>query len=413
MKLFGTKQSKKRFNNRFYKNFFVFIYCFFISFASRAQLIENEPFIETLAFSGITFQGGKPERASLYPFSSALVEEHQLARNLFTMLKTDPPANFQISPRILDKDKGQRFAIALMIDGEYISEESFVVDGVRQHRLMAALSAQIVMFDVIHSQFIAAFPLKPVDLRSIYNRPPTQQQIKQQILKLLVKGGSEIPSLLQQFVRLLKDSQGPKSAGLAQLAVSSVTIKDKAQSILPKIFKEKNNGALKRFVAQQLLKNISQQWQVATQPYVVDASILKMQSRFTGKDVTFNLELPKPLFSIDYTLRGFKNVVLDKKKSGETVLFVSFSKFDVSKTSKGKETVFSNNLKNAVSKVIPRSLDNIDEWAAYRESLLALLQKTSSDLHNSRSEFYKAQSINSKVKKQIVKLEKAYQLCKL
>jgi len=373
---------------------------------------------DVLAFGGITFQGGAKELPILYPYSASIVKTDKVSRTIFRQLLKTPPKNFSISPQLLDKDEGHRYAFSLMIDNENVSVEKLSMTGNIRYKVVVYLSAQIVMFDVTRSQFLASIPLIPIQRTETLVNPPSESELKAFVRKLvgsIPTANDDIDSnesLVPRFIKLITSAKSPTKANLTQIAVNTIEIQDKALHALPDYYKKNKNGALKRFIAQQITKNLSVNQQVATQPYVVDASVLTMQGRFTGGDETYTLTLPEPAYVVDFILRGFKKIETSQK-AGVVANYATFSHFQLRENTSDKKLVFAQRIKNGGIKVIPRLQTLVDDWAAFRESLLGLLNKSTTTLHDTRSSFYKAQKYPKKTKKQLISLEKVYKQCKV
>lgn len=367
---------------------------------------------DTLAFAGVTFQGSAKQFETLYPFSYSLIKEHKTSREIVKALIKNPPQNFAITPMLLDKDEGHRYALTLMVDGEYVSIEKLKVGNKLTYKTLAFVSAQLVMFDVEQLQFLAGIPLEPMRYTLTTRSYPTDSQIKNAFSESLFSKNETDPGLVPRFLSKVQMADSPAQANLTQFAVQNVIIEDKALPFLPEALKV-DRRQLKFYIAQQVLKNLAVNQQVATQPFLLDGSVLRMQSRFTSSDGEFVLDLPKPAYVVDYTLRGFKKVQREKNNAGSNVIYGTYSRYQVTQKAGNEKVLFSQKLLNGANKIIPSSQSITDDWGAFRDSLLSLINKTATDLHVKKSAFYKAQKFTKNISNEIKALKKAYEQCKI
>lgn len=155
---------------------------------------------DTVAFAGVTFQGSTSAIGKRYPYSSKLVKENDLAIALYKKLLVVKPDNMTISGHRLNKDSGHRYAVALMIDREFVeiseySENTLVTDygdkqfsqvGKGMCKINIQLSGQTVVFDVKNSQIVVSLPMNPKILRELKGCRNNEDFIRQNISETVV-----------------------------------------------------------------------------------------------------------------------------------------------------------------------------------------------------------------------------------
>lgn len=396
-----------------------FRYVWLIVCLPFAMHANGEAFKETVAFAGITFQGGKKDLSLRFPYSTSIVKSEKLNGALYQAILKKPPKNFTLTASILDKDDGYKYAVTLLLDSETVSTERLVIDNQGLYPWWVQLSGQLLIFDVQSSQLVLTHTLPVLRCKDVDTVPPTEAVIRQRIADMLadnVCGKSK--GLLAHFVDYLQSAPPPGKSNLTQFAVSSVTIEEKAKSFIPEKFKTDDMAVFKRYVANQLTKAMAETQGIAVQPYNADLSVLTMQGRFSGGEQTYNLILPKPYYKVDYTLRGFKKVPFSKNKAGEANYYVAFSHLTVNKNlERGEVLIFSQPLRFGQSIPTSNTLMDFDEWNLFDEQLLSLIYKSNTDIYSDTTAFIKMQGFERKQKraffKQFEALKEAYKSCRL
>ncbi len=392
--------------------------CTSTSVAANNDAVTDN-FKELVAFAGITFQGSKAELASRYRYSSQIVSEQKLNRTLYQSILASPPQHIEITPSILDKDDGYKYAMTMLIGNEVVSVEESVINNQRVFPWLVKLSAQLVIFDIASSQLVASKSLPILSCTDTPHQYPTSEQIKQRVYNMLLDNGcGKGVGLVNLFTEALRNIPAPTKASLTQFAVSDVIVEPAALPFLPEEFKQNNLQVMKRYIAHMLTKAISDGQSVAIQPYTADMSVLTMQSRFSGGEQTYNLNLPKPFYKVNFRLRGFKKMAHDVKQHGASYYYAVFSNLSVVKDSvRGEQLLFSQPLKYASIEVEPASQNTVDEWENFDKKLQVLTVALSTSLHNKNSNFFKMQGFSRaqqrEVLEQLEQVEGAYTACAL
>ena len=117
--------------------------------------------------------------------------------------------------------------------------------------------------------------------------------------------------LFSQVEKSLNDFELKEKYNL-RIGVTSVKFEDKAIAAIPENYK-KNIKPLENIFAQLFSSRLSLHNDVALVPYIEGMAIgAKMKQQFVNSDIIYDIELPKPDYNIDLTIRGFKKVLAKK-----------------------------------------------------------------------------------------------------
>ena len=361
-----------------------------------AQTTASPPAIDTVAFAGITFLGGKQDLDIQYPLTSSAVKKNNLNAMLYQAIANKPPRNMTVSASSLDKDDGHRYAISMLIDSEAVSQEQVVLSKKKAFPWWVQISAQLVIFDVKTSQLVYTKTLPILRCTDIASKPPSDDEISLQVKAMLTTDVcGDHQGLIQYFADALHQAPAPAKASLVQFAVSDVVIGDKALPYLPERLRGSGLDVYKRYVANQLTKALSETQNIAVQPFTADQSVLQMQGRFFGGEQTYQLTLPKPYYKVAFTLRGFKKVPYSKNKAGESNYYGVFSELAVMKNLKrGDQEVFRQQLKYVTNEKLPSGFLSHEEWHFFDTNLLSLIYKANTEIYDDRTDFMKTQGFD-------------------
>ena len=101
---------------------------------------------------------------------------------------------------------------------------------------------------------------------------------------------------------------------------------------------------------------------VAIVPYVEGMAIgAKMKQQFVNSDIVYDIELPKPDYNIEITIRGFKKVLAKKSDVNNIYFWASFLNLKIYQPDLDK-IYMDHNLKNVMKKSIPSQIKDINDW---------------------------------------------------
>ena len=106
--------------------------------------------------------------------------------------------------------------------------------------------------------------------------------------------------------------------------VRKVSFEEKSLPFIPERFK-KNQNYLKNVFAQLFSSRLSLHNDIALVPYTEGMAVgAKMKQQFVNSDKIYDIELPKPDFNIEISVRGFKKVLAKKSDVNNIFFWATF-----------------------------------------------------------------------------------------
>jgi len=320
-------------------------------------------------FAGFAFSGSYAHIEKNYPFTVKISNEkgsdQRSVLDVFLAEKIDEIKlkNGKIVRGELAEMGDGSLTLACSIDTELVSVEKYS-DG---YKLVIDIGGQALFFDYSQMKVVASYPIM-VELIDFLHTKPSDEQIKGRIRDILITNKHGV-NFFDDFISALNGLELKKSYG-SSMKVSHVIIEEKAFKVLPEKFKN-NPLNFQSFVAQVFGKFLSQNQRVSILPYTKGHDIgNKMALRFSDSRV-FELTIPDPEFSIELTIRGFKKVCTEEKKSGSSWVYGTYARLKIEQPVLGKVYV-DEKTKYAVNKIVSATQENVDDWPIFQNSLLAL-----------------------------------------
>ena len=101
-----------------------------------------------------------------------------------------------------------------------------------------------------------------------------------------------------------------------------------------------------------------------------------MKQQFVNSDEIYEIQLPKPEFVIDLTLRGYKKKLAKSSDVENLYWWASFINVTILQPDLNK-IYFNENLKNLLKKKIPAQITEVDDWYKFYMSTVQLFDKYS------------------------------------
>jgi hypothetical protein len=95
------------------------------------------------------------------------------------------------------------------------------------------------------------------------------------------------------------------------------------------------------------------------------------------------LEIPQAEYEANLTLRGFKKVMYDQKKSASSWIYGVYIKLKIHQPLLGKSYI-DEKFKNGATKIVPTAQENIEDWPAFQESLFVLFDSMTKQFSTER-----------------------------
>lgn len=371
--------------------------------APRAQALD-------VYFAGVAWLGDAATLDASYPYSRSLN-----ARSASAVTPLDAAVaerlrgvDFESFTLKFDElgslgpDSPTALALAFVLDRETVSVET-IGDA---RKILVELSGQALFFDFRESAVVAAFPI--VDqYRHAKNSAVTPEDIADIVHQMYF--GTEGVNVLADFARTLQTAKlNPNVTRRVQ--VTDVKYAPALGALLPAHFARDDRG-FRNAVAQAFSKYLSSGQGIPVLPYSVGQAIgNRMAGRFSDGSV-FDLKIPEPDYAISLDLRNLRKV--EFKRTPASTTFVYGAYLHVRAAEPLSNTVFFDaTLKNGASKVVPASQTTVDDWPAYQEALLALMEKFSDALRKPDAAWARGHSDDANLAQQMKTLQKVLQSCR-
>ena len=321
-------------------------------------------------YAGFAFVGDYKNIRENYPHSFKISEQKNpdkscvLESALFSRVSKQTNDNFKlICDQLGNLDQGEAISVAFALDNETVAVEKIGSD----YKIVIDMGAQILFFDFKSMKVIGCYPIA-IQLIDVSETQPDKDLIQNRIRELYT-GNKYNLNIFDEFAKRLKDIE-IKPMFSHSIQVTDVIVEEKAIEFLPEVY-QSDLYNFKVFLAQNFSKFLSNNQQISVLPYTKGHAIgNKMATRFSNGEV-YTLEIPKAQFETELTLRGFKKVLYDEKKSASSWLYGAYIKFKIFQPLLGKVYI-DEKFKNAATKIVPSTQQNVDDWPAFQESLFVL-----------------------------------------
>lgn len=359
-----------------------------------------------LHYAGFAVSGEDADESKSFPYTHDLLSQRgstdvDLQKELNRRVKDVISDHFSLTGDKSQSSKsGDSLAVAFVLTWENFAQEKVRPN----YKITADLRAEVLIFDYQAMKVVAAVPFG-VQSRDVLPQAPTEDD-KKAIFRAMYIGDSH--NIFDLFVKTLKSADIKMSYG-AYTQLVGIDFDDNAQSQI------KNLGVdldqVREFIAGAFDASLSSNAAISVLPFIKGQAIGgTMAARFENGDV-YNLTLPSPDFPIWLTVRGFKKVVLDSNAVETGLAYASYYRITIGRPL--SETPYlASNFKYAVSKVVPKSVDDTDDWAAYQESILSFLDGFTRQLNSQDSRWLKQWSEDQDVQPQLAAAGQALLKCK-
>jgi len=292
-------------------------------------------------------------------------------------------------------------ALAFALNRESVSVEQ--IGGL--YKILIILDADALFFDMKQMQIVAAYPfgINYIDVSPI---PPSKTYIQDLVNKLYL--GDLKVNIIDQFSQTLESINLKQHYGNT-IQITDVNISDKASAVLPDYLKN-NIEATKDLIARQFSSYLSKNGNIPVLPYTKDYAIgNKIATRFANGDV-FNLKVPTPDYTISLDILGFKKVIYDQEVGGASWVYGAFMHVKVMEPL-SNHIYLDATIKNGAVKIVPSSQTYVDDWAAYQDTLLDMMNQLTKQLINPDESWIKGHTRTSDNLPGFQNVEKVIQSC--
>ena len=317
----------------------------------------------TLFYAGFAYAGNAGDIAKNYPVASQL--DH---------CESPDSSFFQKQARQFFKGKADKFTavtldfglvrpgdtplvLALALTDEKVLQEELG----DFHKLVIQLGFELLVLDFREMTVVSSCPIG-IELIDAKKTAYTDSDLVERMRTMVEGNDSQLLATIA--AKAQRVAVGGKNQSTIQIA--AVSVGEKALPFLPRLLQEKPNLYAKG-VAQQLGSLLSSQAGLAMLPYAKDALNSKMACRFAdGQAVQFTI--PAPTFAIDVDVKGFKKVPKEKTDAEQLWIYGAFLDLKVYEP-ETKTIFYSAPAKYGVSKIVPASQKNVDEFPVVSEAL--------------------------------------------
>jgi hypothetical protein len=321
-------------------------------------------------YAGFSFSGNYIDKSSSIQFTNQLINEKDengidiISKSLIKTIKKVKAKNFNIDFDFADLEKGleESVVMAVVLDNETYFNEYEPISKTYMNNIQ--MFFQIIFYNFKTKKLITSIPYD-VSVPFFTKNEPTEKEIINYIKQFYTVGLKEMNSerkinAFSQVEKSLNDFELKEKYNL-RIGVTSVKFEDKAIVAIPENYK-KNIKPLENIFAQLFSSRLSLHNDVALVPYIEGMAIgAKMKQQFVNSDVIYDIELPKPDYNIDLTIRGFKKVLAKKSDVNNIYFWATFLNLKISQPDLNK-IYMDDDLKNVIKKSIPSQIIDINDW---------------------------------------------------
>ena len=321
-------------------------------------------------YAGFSFSGNYIDKNSSIKFTSTIIDEKNengldvISSSLIKSIKRVKAKNFNIDFDFADLEKGleESVVMSVVLDNETYFNEYEPISKTYMNNIQ--MFFQIIFYNFKTKKLITSIPYD-VSVPFFTKNEPTEKEIINYIKQFYTVGLKEMNSerkinAFSQVEKSLNDFELKEKYNL-RIGVTSVKFEDKAIVAIPENYK-KNIKPLENIFAQLFSSRLSLHNDVALVPYIEGMAIgAKMKQQFVNSDVIYDIELPKPDYNIDLTIRGFKKVLAKKSDVNNIYFWATFLNLKISQPDLNK-IYMDDDLKNVIKKSIPSQITDINDW---------------------------------------------------
>ena len=383
--------------------------------ASAQPVVARE-----VQFGGITFLGDSEDIAKNYRWSSELLAAtdangqsilDKALRERLSAVK-NPGFSLVYGEHLGSVRPGadSNIATAFALDRETVSKEK--IGDV--WKLMVTLSAQAIFVefnkqgDQAFATLLASWPsvVRYTDTKS---HEPTDDDVRA-IVRDLYFGNLGV-NIFDDFTQSLTALHLNTEVG-NRVQVKTVTIGEEAIPHLPPQFAE-DRANLEAVIAQEFNKALSVNQRIPVLPYVAGYAAAvqgNMALRF-GDGSLLNVKIPQADYEIHLGLKRLKKIEYAKNAAGASLIYGAYLAVTALEPLSNK-VYFDATLKNGATKVVPASQANVEDWPAFQESLLILIQQFTQALDAPTAAWAEKYAGNKALVADLKKLQETLQSCR-
>ena len=369
----------------------IFYFIFFLILPTQIIASEKKVF-----YAGFSFSGNYIDKSSIKytdPLTKIKNEDgiDIISLSLLNTIKKTNPVSFKIDFNFADIEKGleESVVMAVVLDHEDFFYEYEPITETYLNNIQ--MFFQIIFYDFKSRKLIAAIPYD-VSMPFFTKKELGENEIREYIKTFYTKGlksmdgdkninaFSMVEEILNSFI--LKEKYKFRAG------VTKVSFEEKSLPFIPERFK-KDQNYLKNVFAQLFSSRLSLHNDIALVPYTEGMAVgAKMKQQFVNSDKIYDIELPKPDFNIEISVRGFKKVLAKKSDINNIFFWATFVNLNIFQPELNK-VFMNNNLKNVIQKSIPAQIENINDWYKFYIATYELFDGYSLNIKNLNKDWIK------------------------
>ena len=274
------------------------------------------------------------------------------------------------------------------------------------YKLLIELEGQLLFFDFNTMSIVASFPIN-TQFIDVTKTRPSEEYIRQQYHRIFL-GDSKINFFKVAAERL--STIKPKRHYKNHIQLLNADVAQKAFSKSP-LQNEKQERRLTEYYAQSFSQLLSSNQEISVLPYTKGQAISnKLAGKYANGEV-YALAIPEPDYAIVLSVLAFKKRLFSNQNAGNSYIYAAQAEFKFYEPLSGK-IYYQGKLFNGESKVVPASQTEVDDWAAYNDTLKLLFHKVTQQLNSPDKSWFKKHSGNSKDFKSFKNLKRIIDQCR-
>ena len=365
-------------------------------------------------YAGFSFSGNYIDKSTGIKFTNHLINEKNengldiISDSLLRSIKKIQAKNFNIDYNFADLEKGleESVVMSVVLDHENFFSEYEPISKTYLNNIQ--MFFQVIFYNFKTKKLIASIPYD-VSVPFFTKNELTKKEIINHIRNFYTKGLKSIDSeqtinAFTQVEKILNNFELKEKYKL-RIGVTSVIFEDKSFFAIPNDYK-KNIKPLENIFAQLFSSRLALHNDIALVPYVEGMAIgAKMKQQFVNSDVIYDIELPKPDFNINITVRGFKKVLAKKSDVNNIYFWASFLNLKIYQPDLNK-VYMDDNLKNVIKKSIPSQIQDVNDWYKFYITTYELFDNFSLNINNPDDEWLKKVNDSPDFKINMQKIDK-------
>ena len=319
--------------------------------------------VSKLFYGGFAFAGNAGEIAKNYPIASMLDATKGGGSHFFEAQSRD----FFLKNAGLFHTVNLTFDLARPHDTPLVlalalSDEKVLREGLGDfHKLVIQLGFELLILDFDTMEVVSSRPIR-IELIDAGKNEFSDDEVATRMRTMTEGPNSQLFSAILTKISTVK--VGGKNQ--ATLQIQTVSIGEKSLPFLPEAYRHAPS-TYAQTVAQQFGALLTSQAGLAMLPYSKDGLNSKMALRFSDASI-LQFKIPPPTFAIDVDVKGFKKV-LDKSTDAESLwIYGAFLGIRIYEP-EFNVVFFDAPVKYGVSKIVPASQRNVDEFPVVSEAL--------------------------------------------